>query len=312
MTLDAFVRFPPPRMISLEHSVLETLAYADVFDYPLRLEELHRYLTVSAAPEELNEALSNLNGFIETRSNYYFLTGREQTVALRQKRNTISQFAFQRAIRYGQILGMLPFIRMVGLTGSLAVCNCDEAGDLDYMIVAAHGRVWTARAFALLFNRLTKLAGNVICPNLIISERTLEWRQKDLYSARELCQMIPITGADVYVRLRQANAWTKEFLPNADGAPSAARGVGTLSEAKGYRNPGGNSFFEIPLRGKLGNRVEAWEMNRKMARLTRQNGFGLETTFTADICQGNFDHHGARTLQLFQQRLAKLGIERVQ
>ncbi len=299
MTLDTFVRLPAPRTISLERAVLETLAYADVFDYPLRFEELHRYLTVPAAFDDLTLALDH-HPDIEEKDGFYFLKGRESAVALRQKRNAISQSAFQRAVRYGQILGILPFVRMVGLTGSLAVRNCGETGDLDYMVVAAHGRVWTARAFALLFNRLTKLAGSVICPNLVISERALEWRQKDLYSAHELCQMIPITGADVYARLRQINAWTKEFLPNADGAPNPLES----------KNVALNKIFEFPLRGKLGNRVEAWEMNRKMARLTRQNGFGLETTFTADICQGNFDHHGARTLQLFQQRLAKLGIER--
>jgi hypothetical protein len=212
-----------------------------------------------------------------------------------------SSSIFRRAIYYGRVLGSLPFICMVGLTGSLAVRNCDETGDIDYMIVAAHGRVWTARAFALLFNRLTKLAGHVLCPNLIISERTLKWRQQDLYSARELCQMIPITGCDVYTSLRRANAWTKEFLPNADGLPFDI----------GSNNITSNRILEIPLRGTLGNLIENWEMNRKIKRFTHQNGFNSETNFTADLCQGNFDHHAARTLELFQQRLAELGIEKL-
>ncbi len=299
MTLDVSLRFSPLRTVSLERAILKTLAYSDVFDYPLCLDELHRYLTAPAAREELAAALPGLDNFVETKAGYYFLAGREKLVALREQRRLASRFPFQRAIRYGRVLGALPFIRMAGLTGSLAVCNCDETGDLDYMIVAAHGRVWTARAFALLFNRLTKLSGNVLCPNLIISERALEWQQKDVYSARELCQMIPITGMDVYTRLRRANIWTKEFLPNADGVP------------KKIRSSGFSRFspLEDLFCGRFGDHLEAWEMKRKIARFTHQNGFGSETIFTADICQGNFDHHGTRTIRLFQQRLTKLGIE---
>ncbi len=301
MTLELNLRLSPPPTTSLDRAILETLAYSDVFDYPLRLNELHRYLTVPSTFNDL-AAVSNDHRLISKIDDFYFLKGREEIVALRQKRNAISRSAFRRALHYGRVLGALPFIRMVGLTGSLAVRNCDATGDLDYMIVAARGRVWTARAFALLFNRFTKLAGNVLCPNLIVSERALEWQQKDLYSARELCQMIPITDVEVYARLRQANSWTKEFLPNADGAPFDIKSNYIIA----------NKMFEVPLRGKLGDRIEAWEMNRKTERFTHQNGFGSETTFNANICQGNFDHHGARTRQLFQQRLAELGIEEVQ
>ena len=47
-------------------------------------------------------------------------------------------------------------------------------------------------------------------------------------------------------------------------------------------------------------------MTRKIARFTNQEGFGLETTFTADICQGNFDHHGSWTMQKYHERLFAL------
>jgi len=56
------------------------------------------------------------------------------------KEEKASLRAYDRALRYGRILGRLPFIRMVTLTGSLAVRNCDEAGDYDYMLVAKTGR----------------------------------------------------------------------------------------------------------------------------------------------------------------------------
>ena len=118
------------------------------------------------------------------------------------------------ALKYGCMLGALPFIRMVALTGSLAVMNSAKVSDFDYMLVTTPNRVWTARAFALLLNRFTRLFGHTLCPNLIVSENALTWSTHDLYSARELCQMIPITGMDVYRKLMRANKWTKHFLPN--------------------------------------------------------------------------------------------------
>jgi hypothetical protein len=63
---------------------------------------------------------------------------------------------------------------------------------------------------------------------------------------------------------------------------------------------------EWPLHGALGERLETWEMNRKIQRLTHQVGFGIETRFTAEVCQGNFQHHGAQTRQAVHERLAQL------
>jgi hypothetical protein len=284
----------------MDDAILETLAYSDVFDYPLRLDELHRYLSLSVSVEELHRALEDPDKRIGTQNGFYFLAGRQSLVGVRQKRNETSRGALQRAAHYGRILGRLPFIRMVGLTGSLAVANCDDAADLDYMLVAAHGRVWTARAFALLFGRATAIFGHTLCPNLIISEQVLEWPQRDLYSARELCQMVPIFGGEVYSRLRQANAWIKALLPNAGDAPgsNSIPSVHFLWRAS----------VEFPLRQSLWDPLEAWEMERKTRRFTSQRGYGVETVFNETTCQGNFDHHGTQTRDAYRHRLRMLGL----
>jgi hypothetical protein len=137
----------------LKSAVLKTLAYSDVFDYPLRLDELHRYLTISIPIEELNEYL-NHSDHVESKDGYYFLTGRSAIVDIRQRREVISRKAFDRAIIYGRILGLLPFVRMVTLTGSLSMLNLSKNPDMDFMLVTAHGHLWTARAFAILFGKI--------------------------------------------------------------------------------------------------------------------------------------------------------------
>lgn len=293
-------------IISLEEAILRTLAYSDIFDYPLTLQELHSYLHgVSATIEEVREYLSSLTR-VESKDGYYFLSGRAEIVTLRESRAQISLHAFEHAIRYGRILGMLPFVRMVALTGSLALHNCDETADFDYMLVTSVGRVWTARAFALLLNRFAHLFGHTLCPNLVVSGQALEWQAQNLYLAREMRQMVLISGQGIYQRLFECNPWVQTFLPNA------------LMESEGhvpqdgmpFRNPESvpvlQRFLEFLLHSPLGNWFESWEMNRKIARFTHQAGYGSETVFNADICQGNFDHHGAWARERYEKRISEL------
>ncbi len=301
MTLKLTQRLTSPHFISIERAVLETLAYSDIFDFPLRIEELHHFLSLTVDLSDLQNTLNNHNDRIGKCEGFYFLAGRESLISLRQQREILSLPAFRLAVRIGRILGVLPFIRMVGLTGSLAHLNCDTNADIDYLIVAAHGRVWMARAFVLIIGRLTALFGITLCPNLIVSDHALEWQPRDIYSARELCQLIPITGMDVYLHLRQLNSWTNNFLPNASNAPDLS--------SKGSSNRSLIQILgEFLLCGLFGDRLEAWEMNRKIKRFMNQPGFGVETRFDKDICQGNFNHHGLQTKEAYQQRLAKLGL----
>ncbi len=206
---------PDNSLNSLPEAILYTVAYSDIFDYPLTAHEIYRYLTYAKISfETLNQMLQNGN-LLARKGVYFTLPGREEIVSIRMEREARSQELMPHALRYGRILGTLPFIRMVALTGSLAVMNVSGNADFDYMLITVPGRVWTARAFALLFNRLVKLFGHTICPNLIISENALQWPQHDLYTARELCQMIPIAGMNIYRKLMLANEWVKDFLPNA-------------------------------------------------------------------------------------------------
>jgi len=284
---------------SLTDAILETIAYSDIFDYPLTTQEIHRYLTlIPESFEAVKHILDDGGPFIKT-GEYFSLPGRQEIVAVRMQRDAYSRELLPHALRYGRVLGSLPFVRMVALTGSLAVMNVSRNADFDYLLVTAHGRVWAARAFAILFNRIVKRLGHTLCPNLIVSENALEWPLHDLYSARELCQMIPITGMNVYQNLMRANRWACDFLPNA-----FVESGSWLPENPMV--PVLQKVFEFFLLGRLGDRLERWEMNRKIARFSQQAGFGEETIFTSEVCQGNFHHHGKWTREVFEEKLHAL------
>ncbi len=278
----------------LENAILQTLAYSDIFDYPLTLDELYRFLGEPSSKELVGQCAALMSD-VSFKDEYYYLTGRNEIVDIRKSREAASSKIFKRAMFYGRILGALPFIRMAALTGSLAMLNLSKNPDMDFMLIVKPGRVWTARAFAILFGKITRLFGDTICPNLIISERALEWPLHDLYSARELCQMIPITGNDIYFQLFAVNSWVELFLPNAGPKTSE---VFQISEVW--------KMSELLLLGILGDKLESWEMARKIKKFSAQSGYGAETIFTAEICQGNFNHHRKWTHDTYQERLSEI------
>jgi len=293
-----------PSTAQLERAILHTLAYADVFDYPLTPGEIHYYLTgAQACLERVTETLpaSSLWARVD---GYYVLPGREAIVGTRRRRAEAALRLWPLAVRYGHLIAGLPFVRMVAVTGSLAVNNAEQGTDIDYLIVTAPGHLWTCRALALVASRIARLARVNLCPNYLLTEGNLELTDRTLYVARELAQMIPLSGLEVYARMRQLNSWTKELLPNAGSLPELPRGAGRLHSPTGLKR-----ILEFLLNTAPARWFENWEMRRKIDRLSREQAGSPEADFSRDLCKGHAAHHGQRTEQAFREKLQELSLE---
>lgn len=288
----------------IEQAVLETLAYSDIFEYPLPLDELLRYLPIPADREELKENLTSLRSVsFDNSTGYYCLRGREEIVAIRKGRENVSEASFRRALFYGRILGIFPFVRMVSMTGSLAMLNLSKNADMDFMLITASGRLWISRVFAVTFGRLMRLTGDRICVNLLVSESAMEWPRHDLYSAREMGQMIPIVGGAVYHRLRDLNPWVESFLPNAKTVP--AHSPENPPEAGSWLQ----RTLEFLLPDKLASLLDGALMKFQLRKITRKYGQGMEANFNIHVCQGNFHNHRTWADEYFHARLVSLGLK---
>ena len=289
-----------PRGAVILQSVFHTLAYADVFDYPLTVPEVYRYLTsTKGTMEEVRRALSDESLFSHT-GEYFTLRGREKIVEIRKRRAQVAARLWRKAVRYGRIIASLPFVKMVAITGSLAMNNTEEGKDIDYMLVTVPNHLWTCRALSLLIARIAKLEGVSLCPNYLVTTNALELKERSLYVAHELAQMIPLSGMETYFEIRQRNAWIEKYLPNAAEVP-ALQPVVKPVKSRSVIQQVLEFFFSLP----FGHWLEKWEMNRKIARLRQEQSHSFESYFSADVCKGHIDKHGESVVTALAVRLQK-------
>jgi hypothetical protein len=290
----------------LESALLRTLLYSDLFDYPLTPAEVAHYLIgVPSTADEVRACLAHthyLNGRIIEINGYLALRGREAVIARRLGRAASSDRLWARARRFVRVLRLLPFVRMIAITGSLSMKNSAAGDDIDVLIVTAPDRVWLTRAFAIALVYAGKLCGDILCPNYVISERALALDKHTLFVAHEFVQMVPVYGLAVYHRMCAANLWIQSMLPNAVRPE--------WDEPDRQPGPMGRGLKRIAerlLSGHPGDKLEAWEMRRKLRRFQNQLGkLDGDAILDRDHVKGHFDDYGEPVMRLYAERVAHL------
>lgn len=247
----------------MQASILKTLAYADIFDYPLTLTEINHWLISPSSVPSVTSVLSvitSLSGRITQTGNYYTLPGRSRLVKLRQARSRFSREKLQLAHRVREWLKSIPTIKLVAVTGALAMRNSDPNDDIDLMIVTSPNTLWLTRLLVVPLISLiakrrtpTKNYSNAVCLNLWLDETALAVPspKRNLYTAHEVAQVKPLwSRADAHHRFLSANSWIKKFLPNIT--------------IKGYYPHQAHTRVIPLILEKLAYKIQLWYMKPKM------------------------------------------------
>ena len=294
---------------SLDSAILRTVLYADVFDFALTVSELHRFLMHhSAVPlAEIQRSLDGspaLDDALARSGDLVALKAREALFGVRREREAVATRLWPMARRYAAALAVLPFVRMVALTGALAMRNpASTDDDLDYLIVTRPGRVWLARLATVILVRAVKLTGTALCPNFVLAEDALAQNRRDVYIAHEVAQAVPFFGGALYDRLRAENRWVNSHLPNAAGAPHPGEIRGLSRATAGVKRA-----LEWALDGTLGDRIEAWEKARKVRRFEAMQRAESAARVDDSQVKGHFNDHGASVLAQYRRRLSAYGL----
>ncbi len=196
---------------------MDPLKYFAHFKYVPTWEEYQRFYPRRNVPKT---GYSLKMGRVVSRLNERYLTGT-------LKRKKISEGKLKRRRWLVELMGRLPWVRYVGVSGTVSMLNAAEADDIDLFIITAAGRLWTARFFCIVLASIfgmrrrpeDKEFRDKLCLNLFFSEDDLSIPKfkRTEYVAHEMLQLMTIVNKDSTLeRFIGTNKWVFGFFPNAD------------------------------------------------------------------------------------------------
>lgn len=204
--------------IVLRESVLKTLLYSDIFNYPLTAGEVYEKLpTNHTSVEEVSGMLEQLKseGLIFGYRNFFSTQNKPELADRRVNGNAKADAMMPIAINRAATIYRFPFVQAVMISGSLSKHYMDEKSDLDYFVVTKPGRLWIARGAMALYKRLfLNNSHKQFCVNYFVDTEHLEIEEKNIFTAMELATLLPVCGLDHYRKLMASNRWLSDFLPN--------------------------------------------------------------------------------------------------
>lgn len=251
---------------SIARAIQATLAYFDLFDFPLTKEEIFRYLW-QAPPvgyADFVEALAGARERWESQFGFFFLPGRQATVEARRRSAVESDQKLRRARILVRLVASVPFVRAIFLSGSVAAQTASRRSDLDWFIITAPGRVWSARFFVNLVLRLfgqrvyASKKSNRVCLCFFVDAEHFDLSPlqsappPDIHFAYWLHHMLPLYDPDNYfVKFISANRWTGILLPNYHALTPMVRSSGAAARRSVWK-----TLWETMWRGAYGELVE--------------------------------------------------------
>jgi hypothetical protein len=300
------LKLRPGENIALQHSILRTLLYFDIFRYPLKPDEVYKFLgTNSITLYDLHDAMESLveKGHAYHHRGFYSIQQGEDLVKRRLNGNDHAKKLTGFAKRRAALIGRFPFVRGVMASGSFSKGYMDEHSDLDFFVVTAPGRLWIARMMIVLFKRLFLFNSHkYFCCNYFVDTEHLQIEEKNLFTATELATLIPLYGAASYDRLMAANTWLKDFFPNFT--------PGTTEQVPEDRTRSIKALIENLLGGRLGERLANYFRKLTLQRWRRlyaakypADDFDIAFKTTVSVSKNHPNHFQRKILERYNQRL---------
>ena len=212
---------------NLNKAIVSTIAFFDIFSYPLSAFEVFKYLQIEASYFQVVLALENLElrNIISSKNSFYCLRDKEINFEIRQKRYNYSKEKIKIARRWSKIFTLTTGLKFIALSNSIGSYNIREKGDIDLFIITKRNRIWTSRFTLALIAKLFNLRPSPedetdkLCLSFFISEANLNLqnytKENDFYFLYWLVNLNPVYDKDNYFdKLLSENMWIKNYLPN--------------------------------------------------------------------------------------------------
>ena len=311
----------------LEKQIIATVVYYDILNYPLTSFEIFLYLIKDTESKENKYLLSDIvelvdgseffKNNLDQELGFYFLKGRNKIVQERLDRKKIWDEKWKKSKKIFWIMQIIPFTKLVMGSGSFSLGNTRKDSDVDLMIVAKWGRIWTVRTFFTLLTSILRVrrykdrTEDMICLNHYITDKSLRIPFESLYTAQLYYHILSIYDSEedrkMFRKFQEENQWMKKYLENYE-----------FSQLEGLRSMKRNrilSFisksFEFILSGKIGDYFEKI-MSKIQSNRIKKDPLNLKKggriTISDDQLEFHPDSHESHIIPKFNQKMQELGI----
>ena len=282
----------------IKKNILSTLAYFDLFNYPLTIEEIFLYLPVKCEFDDFEYALRCLviDRLIYHFNKFYTLKNDYFLVERRLKGNAKAAEMIGIAKKVSDLLIRFPYVKGIAISGSLSKNFADENSDIDLFIITAKNKLWIARTMMHCFKKLTFLVNrqHYFCMNYYIDEQELLIREKNVYTAIEIATLIPLHGDTVFEQFYVTNAWTRDYLPNK---------CMRLSTAKSLKKSFIKRFTELLFNNRIGDAIDNLLMRITANRWLKKLQMEKRNTRGIIMCLDTGKHYAKPDPRNFQDKL---------
>ena len=205
-------------LTQLRRGIIRTLAYYDIFSYPLTAAEIyynlgHNHTSLEEITSELKDLASN--NIVYSKGEFFQLNDDEKYVHRRRKGNELAEKKLKTARTVSRFISRFPFIRGILLSGSISKGFMEEGSDIDYFVITHPNRVWFSRLMLMLFKKLFLFnSKKIFCINYFVDSEKLEIEEKNIFTATEIVTLLPTFGKNIYDEFYEKNFWVKQFYPN--------------------------------------------------------------------------------------------------
>jgi len=283
---------------SIKKDILATIAYFNIFDYPLKKNEIFLYLGHSDNYSEFEKALNFLaaESVIFRTGDFYSLHNKPGLALKRQSGYEKAKIMLKKAEKAAWIISAFPFVQGVAISGSLSKYYADEKTDVDFFIITCPNRLWIARTMLHIFKKFTYLFSmqDLFCMNYFIDEAELVILEKNIYTATEIATILPLRGMDAFDSFFKANNWTRTYFPNKHIY---------LSAAKETKKSWFRSLVEMTLNNGLGESLD--DLLMKMTEKSWNNKTSLNKKNSKGMLLSMHigKHFSKPNPEIFQKRL---------
>jgi len=322
----------------LEKSIVATIAYYDALDYPLTGFEVFKYLInplhiielsgISPTDEieplgkielvDVLEALENrnLSFYLGEENGFYFLKKRENIIQTRIERQKISDEMWKKVKKIIKWLPIIPCLRLVLISGSLAIDNAGQASDIDLLIAVKHKRIWTTRLLVTLFfqiigqRRHGRKIQDRFCLNHYITDKSLKINLFSLYTAQSYSHLVPILEIKkgIHNEFQNENNWINNYLAFYDYQKlSSQRSVKISPLLKFIAQI--HEFFISSFIGGISEKILGFFQKRHIKKHPLQSQKGGRIVADNNQLEFHPDSPEARIIDRYNQNMLRLGFQ---